>query len=112
MEILEADGGNLAVAINAASLALADAGIAVAGLVGAVSLGSGGSSGPGKVIVDTSQAEEAGGQMPRLTLAALPRTNSILLLQLQQRLHFDLLGSIPSVPPSFSTAACVGSRRQ
>lgn len=85
VEVLEADGGVLAAAINAGTLALADAGIATLGLVGAVSLGCT----SGEVLVDTLHAEESHRSLPRLTLAALPRTRAILLLEMDNRLHMD-----------------------
>ncbi len=74
--VLEEDGSVLASAINAASLALADAGIEMRDLVGAVSVGVGG-EGP---VIDLSRAEEkknGGG----LTVAALCGTGTVVQVQ-------------------------------
>jgi ribonuclease PH len=74
--VLEEDGSVLASAINAASLALADAGIEMRDLVGAVSVGVG----PEGPVIDLSRAEEkknGGG----LTVAALCGAGTVVQMQ-------------------------------
>ena len=71
--VLERDGSELAAAINAASLGLADAGIEMSGLVAAVTVGCG-PSGP---LLDLSADDEkmvSGG----ITLASLPCSNAVV----------------------------------
>lgn len=98
-EVLESDGGNLAVCINAASLALVDAGIAVKGLVSAATCGCVGDT----PVVDLNHNEEATHGSPHLTLAILPRNEEILTIELQNRLHMDLLEKVMDA----ATRACV-----
>lgn len=89
-EILQADGGNLAACINAASLALVDAGVAVKGIVSASTCGCVGET----PVVDVNHNEEASGGSPHLTLAILPRNEEIVTMELHNRLHFDLLEKV------------------
>jgi exosome complex component RRP41 len=74
--VIQADGGTRCAAINAASLALADAGIPMRSLVPAVAVGKA----EGKLLVDLGDEEDkyGGGDIP---LAILPHTEEIVLLQ-------------------------------
>ena len=76
--------GNIAAAINAATLALINAGVAMKDYAVACTAGFI----DGKVILDVNYAEE-GGRGPVLTIAALPRTGAIALTHLLSRVHRD-----------------------
>ena len=76
IQILAADGGTRCAAINAASLALADAGIALKDLVSAVAVGKV----EDKIILDLSDIEDKEGQGD-LPLAIMPQHKEITLLQ-------------------------------
>ncbi|MFW9809583.1 MAG: exosome complex exonuclease Rrp41 [Candidatus Thorarchaeota archaeon] len=74
--VIQADGGTRCAAINAASLALADAGIPMRGLVPAVAVGKA----DGKLLVDLGDEEDKYGQGD-VPMAILPQTGEITLLQ-------------------------------
>jgi exosome complex component RRP41 len=76
IQVIQADGGTRCAAINAASLALADAGIPMRTLVPAVAVGKA----EGKLIVDLGDAEDKYGQGD-IPIAILPTTDEITLLQ-------------------------------
>lgn len=76
IQVIQADGGTRCAAINAASLALADAGIPMRGLVPAVAVGKA----DGKLIVDLGDEEDKYGQGD-VPLAIIPQTNDLTLLQ-------------------------------
>ncbi|CAI4222095.1 unnamed protein product [Auanema sp. JU1783] len=83
-EVIQADGSNLAACVNAASLALADAGIPVKGLVSAVTCGIV----DGTPVVDVNSREETD-LMPRLTLATISGGDDVILVELENRVHID-----------------------
>jgi exosome complex component RRP41 len=74
--VVQADGGTRCAAINAASLALADAGIPMKSLVPAVAVGKA----DGKLLVDLGDEEDKYGQGD-VPMAILPQTEEITLLQ-------------------------------
>ncbi len=76
IQVIQADGGTRCAAINAASLALADAGIPMKSLVPSVAVGKA----EGKLIVDLGDEEDkyGDGDVP---MAILPNTNELTLLQ-------------------------------
>ena len=76
IQVIQADGGTRCAAINAASLALADAGIPMKTLVPAVAVGKA----DGKLIVDLGDEEDKYGQGD-IPMAILPDTEEITLLQ-------------------------------
>ncbi|MCK5039682.1 MAG: exosome complex exonuclease Rrp41 [Candidatus Aenigmarchaeota archaeon] len=78
MQILQADAGTRVVAINAASLALACAGISMRGLVSAVSAGRAN----GKILVDLTKEEEDAPDAIDVPVAILTKTGEITLLQM------------------------------
>jgi len=88
-EVLQADGGSLAACINAASLALVDAGIAMRGIVSSCACGSTN----GVVCVDLSNNEESStaSDVPRLTVATVGGGDEVVLLELDRRVHHDHL---------------------
>lgn len=74
--VIQADGGTRCAAINAASLALADAGIPMRTLVPAVAVGKA----DGHLIVDLGDEEDKYGQGD-VPMAIIPQTEEIVLLQ-------------------------------
>lgn len=77
MEILEADASTRCAAINAASLALADAGIPMRDLVCSCSVGKI----DGQIVLDVGGLEDNYGEVD-IAVATIPTENKILLLQL------------------------------
>ncbi|VDD92412.1 unnamed protein product [Enterobius vermicularis] len=84
-ELLQADGSHLAACVNAATLALVDAGIPMRGLVVAASTAC---DVGGVPCVDVNSREETR-VAPRLTIATISGKNEIVLTELQNRLHRD-----------------------
>lgn len=86
LEVLQSDGGTLSVCINAATLALIDAGIALKDYVCACSVGFV----DGVPLVDISQLEESM-RGPEITVAVLPKSKQMVLLEMTSRVHVDHL---------------------
>ncbi|MHA1616564.1 MAG: exosome complex exonuclease Rrp41 [Candidatus Njordarchaeales archaeon] len=83
--VLQADGGTRTASINAASLALADAGIPMKGLVTAVAVGRIGN----QVIIDLNDLEDKYGDAD-MPIAMIPATGEITLLQMDGTMPPDL----------------------
>jgi len=81
-EVLEADGGILAACVNAASLALTDAGIPMHGLVAAVECGSS----DGVPCADMS-SREYNEVVPRITIATIGGKDKIVLVDMKNIVH-------------------------
>jgi exosome complex component RRP41 len=92
VEVLQADGGNYCACVNAATLALIDAGIPLRDYVTACTA----SLVEDKPLVDISSLESTQGG-PELTVAALPKTGEIVLLEMSQRFHLDHLDKVMEV---------------
>merc|ERR1719281_644762 len=92
VEVLQADGGNYCACVNAATLALIDAGIPLRDYVTACTA----SLVEDKPLVDISSLESTQGG-PELTVAALPKTGEIVLLEMSQRFHIDHLDKVMEV---------------
>lgn len=101
MQILQSDGGNYSACVNAATLALVDAGIPMRDYVCACTAGFVEDT----PLADLCHAEESGGGTT-LTLALLPRSENIALVQMDARLHQDHLPALMEA----ATAACKGLR--
>ncbi|KAL1460759.1 hypothetical protein WDU94_012710 [Cyamophila willieti] len=86
VEVLQADGGNFCACVNAATLALIDAGIPMREYVVACSASLAGDT----PLVDISHLEETLGG-PNLTVAALPLSGKVAVMELSQKLHLDHL---------------------
>ncbi|KAI9205338.1 ribosomal protein S5 domain 2-type protein [Polychytrium aggregatum] len=84
IQILQTDGGILHTAINATTLALIDAGIAMTDYVAACSSGFANDH----AILDLNYIEEMA-EVPALTMAILPKTGKVTMLGLEARLHLD-----------------------
>lgn len=90
IEVLQSDGGNYCASINAATLALIDAGICLKEYVCACTASLAGGSVP---LMDVSNVEEISGG-PVLTVATLPKSGKIAFMEMTQRFHLD---SLPKV---------------
>jgi len=84
IEVIQADGGTRTASINAASLALADAGIPMRDLVVAVAVGKV----QGKVVLDLNNIEDQKGEAD-IPIAMMPRSKQITLMQMDGRLSAD-----------------------
>lgn len=85
-QILQSDGGNYSVCVNAATLAVIDAGIPMRDYVSACTVGFVDDT----PLADLCYAEESGG-VSSVGLALLPRGGQIALVQMDARLHQDNL---------------------
>ncbi|KLT41969.1 ribosomal protein S5 domain 2-like protein [Cutaneotrichosporon oleaginosum] len=83
VQVLQADGGILPTAINAVTLALIDAGVALLDYVAAVSVGLH----LKQALLDLSAPEES--DLPALVVASLPSSGKVTLAQMETRLHVD-----------------------
>ncbi|CBQ70283.1 probable exosome complex exonuclease rrp41 [Sporisorium reilianum SRZ2] len=83
VQVHQQDGGVLPAAINASTLALLDASIAMHDFVASVSCGIHSTS----AMLDLSNTEEQ--DLPHLTVAVLPRTKQVTLASLETRLHVE-----------------------
>ncbi|XP_063237826.1 exosome complex component RRP41 [Bacillus rossius redtenbacheri] len=92
IEVLQADGGNYCASVNAATLALVDAGIPMTEYMCACTAGLANGDVP---LVDVSHLEETLGG-PCLTVAAMPLSGQISLMEMTQRFHVDHLPKVMS----------------
>lgn len=83
LQILQFDGGTVQICINAATLAIIDAGIPMKDYVCACSAGCI----DDEPVLDLNHLEES--NTPELTVALLPKNDKITLLQMESRLHID-----------------------
>lgn len=90
VEVLHADGGIYSACVNAATLALIDAGIPLKEYVCSCTASLANNDVP---MVDVSYQEEAIGG-PTLTVAALPVSGKIVLMEMSQRFHLDHLPKV------------------
>ncbi|XP_059579601.1 exosome complex component RRP41 [Alligator mississippiensis] len=97
VQILQADGGNYCACVNAATLAVIDAGIPMQDYVCASSAGFVEDT----ALADLNYVEEAAGG-PQVALALLPKSDQIALLEMNARLHEDHLECVLDA----ATAAC------
>ncbi|KAJ2770598.1 Exosome non-catalytic core component [Coemansia nantahalensis] len=93
VHLLQHDGGTLETCINAATLALVDAGIAMDDYVCACTAGFVDDS----PLLDLNAVEESSIATPALTVAMLPRTGNIALLQMESRLPAAKLEDVMEV---------------
>ena len=89
-QVLQADGGNYCAAVNAATLALIDAGIPLKDYVTACTAGYIND----RVLVDVNNHESNIGNGSELTLAVMPKYGEIILLEMAQRFHVDHLEKV------------------
>lgn len=86
VEVLNADGGILSAAFNAAMLALINAGIPMIDYLVAVNVGHI----QGQPLLDLNRLEEASNN-PSITMAFLPRSGTVSFIGLEPRLESDKL---------------------
>ena len=94
VEVLQADGGNYCACVNAATLALVDAGIPLVDYVTACTASL--VTDTHTPLVDISSLESTTGS-PELTLATHPKSGQIVLLEMSHRFHLDHLSSVMEV---------------
>ena len=90
IQVLQADGGNYCASVNAASLALIDAGIPLKDYVTACTAGYIND----RVLVDVNSHESSIGNGSELTMAMMPKSGEIVLLEMAQRFHVDHLEKV------------------
>uniref|UniRef100_A0A1B6KDL7 Uncharacterized protein n=2 Tax=Graphocephala atropunctata TaxID=36148 RepID=A0A1B6KDL7_9HEMI len=90
LEVLQADGGNYCACVNAATLALIDAGIPIREFVVACTASLANGDTP---LVDISHLEETSGGS-NLTVAAMPISGQVVLMDMSQRFHLDHLKKV------------------
>ncbi|KAJ2394828.1 Exosome non-catalytic core component [Coemansia sp. RSA 2559] len=83
VHLLQNDGGTLEACINAATLALVDAGISMTDYVCACTAGFIDDT----PVLDLNFVEESAIECPALTLAVLPRSGCLALLQMESKIH-------------------------
>ncbi|CAK1547738.1 unnamed protein product [Leptosia nina] len=88
VEVLQADGGAYCASVNAATLALIDAGVPLKAYACACTSSVAWRGNHPEALLDVGHVEEAAGGVC-LTVAALPSVDSIALLEMSHRLHMD-----------------------
>jgi len=83
LQVFQQDGGVLQACINATTIALIDAGVAVSDYVCALTCGVHITT----PLLDLSQNEES--DLPSLTVAVMPRRGKVTLVLMETRLHVD-----------------------
>ncbi|CAJ0572543.1 unnamed protein product, partial [Mesorhabditis spiculigera] len=101
--VLEEDGSVLSTCINAASLALCDAGVAMKGVVSAITCGMA----EGKPICDLNNREE-NDLVPRVTLATISGQDEVVITELQNRVHIDSLTALLETGKASASAPADG----
>ncbi|XP_074644565.1 exosome complex component RRP41-like [Tubulanus polymorphus] len=89
VEVLQADGGNYCASVNAATLALIDAGIAMQDYVCACSS----SYLKDQTIVDMNHLEESSSSCPELIVALLPKSEQMAFVEMNGKMHEDHLNN-------------------
>lgn len=89
VQVLQADGGTRSACINAASLALADAGIPMRDLVTSCSSGYLNST----PLLDLNYVEDSAGG-PDVTVGFLPKLDKVTLLQMDAKLPLDIFENV------------------
>ncbi|RYR68298.1 hypothetical protein Ahy_A03g014788 isoform C [Arachis hypogaea] len=89
VQVLQADGGTRSACINAATLALSDAGIPMCDLVTSCSAGYLNST----PLLDLNYVEDSAGG-PDVTVGILPKLDKVTLLQMDSKLPIDILENV------------------
>jgi exosome complex component RRP41 len=84
IEVLQANAGTRCAGLTAASVALADAGIPMKDLVPAVAIGKA----DGQIVLDLNKEEDNYGNAD-LPIAMIPRTQEVLLMQMDGHMTMD-----------------------
>ncbi|XP_039283150.1 exosome complex component RRP41 [Nilaparvata lugens] len=94
LEVLQADGGNYCCCVNAATLALIDAGIPINEYV----IGCTASLANNSVaMLDISHLEESLASSPSLAIVAMPLSKKIVVAEMLERVHVDHLAGMVGV---------------
>lgn len=88
IEVLEADAGTRCAGLTAASVALADAGIPMTGMVSACAVGKAG----GRIVLDLGKREDNLGEAD-MPLGIVPGTGEIVLLQMDGHMTVEEFGT-------------------
>ncbi len=97
VHVLQNDGGVMAACVNAISLALQHAGIAMRDVVCASSVGGwggGGDDAPTTALLDLNHAERTAADVFELTLASLAHSDRIVLMSGENRTHVSHLAPL------------------
>ncbi|KAI9565528.1 hypothetical protein GHT06_009320 [Daphnia sinensis] len=89
VEVLQADGGNYTTCVNAAMMALVDAGVPLKDTVVSCTA----SLVKDTPLVDVNHVEQSGGS-PELVVSILPHSGEIVYMSLTQRFHIDHLSKV------------------
>lgn len=89
VQVLQADGGTRSACINAATLALADAGIPMCDVVTSCSAGYLNST----PLLDVNYVEDSAGG-PDVTVGILPKSTKVTLLQMDSKLPMDIFENV------------------
>nr|CAG4645044.1 EOG090X0BHT [Leptodora kindtii] len=89
VEVLQADGGNYSACVNAAMMALVDAGVPMKDCVVSCTA----SLVKNTPLVDVNNVEQTGGS-PELVVSILPNSGEIVYMSLTQRFHMDHLSRV------------------
>nr|CAG4637278.1 EOG090X0BHT [Ceriodaphnia reticulata] len=89
VEVLQADGGNYTTCVNAAMMALVDAGVPLKDTVVSCTA----SLVKNVPLVDVNHVEQSGGS-PELVVSILPHSGEIVYMSLTQRFHIDHLSKV------------------
>nr|CAH0106176.1 unnamed protein product [Daphnia galeata] len=89
VEVLQADGGNYTACVNAAMMALVDAGVPLKDTVVSCTA----SLVKDVPLVDVNHVEQSGGS-PELVVSILPNSGEIVYMSLTQRFHIDHLSKV------------------
>ncbi|KAK4018513.1 exosome complex component RRP41 [Daphnia magna] len=89
VEVLQADGGNYTTCVNAAMMALVDAGVPLKDTVVSCTA----SLVKDVPLVDVNHVEQSGGS-PELVVSILPHSGEIVYMSLTQRFHIDHLSKV------------------
>ncbi len=89
VHVLQSDGGDIAACLNAGTLALIDAGLALRDCMVAVTAGYI----DGTPLLDLNYMERVA-HTPELVVAVLPRTKKVILCQMEGKSHVDAFESI------------------
>ena len=100
LQVLQSDGGNYSVCVNAATLALIDAGIALRDVVCACTAAVLGTDSMATV-VDVNNVEESTSRGAVMTVAVLPKSGQIVHVEMTGRLHEE---GLPVLLDSATTA--------
>jgi len=89
VEVLQSDGGNYTTCVNAAMMALVDAGVPLKDTVVSCTA----SLVKSTPVVDVNHVEQSGGS-PELVVSILPQSGEIVYMSLTQRFHLDHLDQV------------------